>query len=139
MATIKNDEGEREITPMMTVLMGLCGCLSSAELTGSRGRARFYGRPEPPGDWDFTIFTDDDAAAAMYARRLQFMATDIPGSSFIPRPDGCTLHVPGVLDISVYPTIKRRVMRRAWAYLETTDITKDEAWRVAKYALAYPY
>jgi GNAT superfamily N-acetyltransferase/2'-5' RNA ligase len=103
--------------------------LKDAVLTGSRGRARFYGRPEPEGrDYDYMIYEDDKNKREAIKKRLQEFAKSAPGFRYKDRPDrdGGTATSEHT-DISVYTTRQRDMIRRAWE-LQEAGTPKDEAW-----------
>lgn len=103
--------------------------LQDAELTGSRGRALHYGRPEPEGrDYDYTIFEDDPDRRAAVRAKLQAFAETSPGFRYKPRPDrdGGTA-TSEMMDISVYDNAHRAQLMRAWELMEG-GMSKDDAW-----------
>jgi hypothetical protein len=108
--------------------------LKRAELMGSRGRARYYGRPEPEGrDYDWIIFTDDyDELTTVKALMAKLLPLRLRNDyRWIERYNGVTV-TNGVNDISVYPEYKRLQIKTVWRLQEHLGMDKDQAWeRVA--------
>ncbi len=116
-----------------TASVDLRELLQDAMLTGSRGRARQYGRPEPEGrDYDYMIFEDDAEKRAAIKKRLIEFAETSPGFHYKDRPerDGGTA-TSDLTDISVYGGRQKERLQRAWQLLEEGK-TKQEAWEVAE-------
>lgn len=100
--------------------------IARAELMGSRGRARMYGRPEPEGrDRDYVIFTDDPKQHS--ALHKQLSALTQYGFALKPRPNGFLTASKPEMDISYYPTAKKQDIHKAWA-LQEAGMSKDDAW-----------
>ena len=95
--------------------------LSKAELKGSRGRARAYGRPDPEdADWDWIIFVDDPAEKAQVCRWLEILVKDY-GFQSHERKDG-------------HFTASGRGMDIVWQ-LEERGCQKEEAYVKAELAM----
>jgi len=103
--------------------------IRKAELTGSRGRADFYGRPHPEGrDWDYHIFEDDPKKRARLVRLLRKLS-ESEEFRFKERDEGehtATAASPDV-DISVKTSAAKDRIRRAWD-LQEKGMSKDDAW-----------
>lgn len=98
----------------------------NAELMGSRGRARKYGRPEPEdSDHDYVAFSDDADEQAKYLKLLRQLGTS--GYKLHDRPGGFLTASGDNTDLSVYPTSKRDDIHKAWELIEG-GMSKDEAW-----------
>lgn len=101
---------------------------SQAELTGSRGRARAHGRPEPAGaDYDRIMFTDDPDAQINYMAILRQLAADNKDYRLIDRPGGFLTASSREEDLSVHPTAKRDDIRKVWE-LQEAGVGKEDAW-----------
>lgn len=102
--------------------------LQCAELVGSRGMARFYGRPEPEGaDYDWVIFADDPTEVRTVTHLLELICRR--GSIFTlhQRLTGVTACSPGQ-DISVYPTHEKAWFLEFWRMREE-GISKEKCSR----------
>jgi len=98
----------------------------NAELVGSRGRARKYGRPEPEdSDHDYVAFSDDADEQDKYLKLLRQLGTS--GYKLHDRPGGFLTASGDNTDLSVYPTSKRDDIHKAWELIEG-GMSKDEAW-----------
>ncbi len=107
----------RAYEPGDRVGLALQSVLANAELTGSRGRARKYGRPEPEGrDHDYVVFSDDADEQAKYLKLLRQLGT--AGYKLHDRPGGFLTASGNNTDLSVYPTSKRDDIHKAWELIE---------------------
>ena len=103
--------------------------LQDAELIGSRGRAKRYGRPEPAGrDYDYLIVEDDAKRRQAIKDKLREFAEGSPGFRYKDRPNlgGGTATSEG-MDISVYGSGQWDRINRAWPLLEA-GLPKEEVW-----------
>lgn len=101
--------------------------INTAELMGSRGRARMYGRPEPEArDHDYIVFTDDKKQHEQLRQMLQTLARE-HGYKLHHRPSGFLTASGNNMDLSFYPTAKREQIHKAWA-LQESGMSKDDAW-----------
>ena len=116
-----------ETTRLAFLLAKFC---SAAELIGSRGRARFYGRDPyalPSNtDYDYAVFTDNKAHFDMFYEVLYELVEQF-GFVALCCTGGITVSNHGV-DLIVYPTKKRNEIHQAWKLMED-GLTKEEAWR----------
>lgn len=110
--------------------------LENAELMGSRGRARKYGRPEPEDrDHDYVVFSDDADEQAKYLKLLRQLGT--AGYKLHDRPGGFLTASGNNTDLSVYPTSKRDDIHKAWELIEG-GMSKDDAWEQVEKKAEYP-
>jgi hypothetical protein len=96
---------------------------------GSRGRAKYYGRPEPEGrDRDYVYFTDKDVEQKQVREALLKLIKS-QGWTQHDRPGGfLTASAPDkTMDVSVYPNSKHRDILKAWALMEQGH-SKEKAW-----------
>jgi hypothetical protein len=101
--------------------------IAQAELMGSRGRARMYGRPEPADkDHDYIAFTDDPEQQANIRKQLETLIAQ-HGYTRKDRPGGFLTASGNNMDLSYYPTAKRNAIHKAWA-LQEGGMSKDDAW-----------
>jgi superfamily II DNA or RNA helicase len=101
--------------------------IAQAELMGSRGRARMYGRPEPADkDHDYIAFTDDPEQQANIRTQLETLIAQ-HGYTRKDRPGGFLTASGNNMDLSYYPTAKRNAIHKAWA-LQEGGMSKDDAW-----------
>lgn len=101
--------------------------ISTAELMGSRGRARMYGRPEPEGrDHDYIVFTDDAKKHNELRQTLRTLAQQ-HGYKLKQRPGGFLTASGNNTDLSFYPAARRALIHKAWA-LQEAGMSKDDAW-----------
>ena len=100
--------------------------LENAELVGSRGRARKYGRPEPEGrDYDYAVFSDDSEEQDRYLKLLRQLGG--AGYKLRDRPGGFLTASGNNTDLSIYPTSKRDSIHEAWELMEG-GMSKEDAW-----------
>lgn len=100
--------------------------LENAELVGSRGRARKYGRPEPEGrDHDYAVFSDDSEEQDRYLKLLRQLGG--AGYKLRDRPGGFLTASGNNTDLSIYPTSKRDSIHEAWELMEG-GMSKEDAW-----------
>ena len=103
--------------------------IGRAQLMGSRGRARYFGRDEPEdADYDWFIYTDDPEETAKLKRKMEFDLTldwDITE-----RADGSMTASRGNIDITVAPKWKFDLTRRAWMLIELCGLDKHQAWAI---------
>jgi len=101
--------------------------IANADLMGSRGRAKMYGRPEPEGrDHDYIAFTDDVKQQKRFREMLTTLAQK-HGYKLRQRPGGFLTASGNDTDLSFYPTAKRDDIHKAWA-LQEAGMSKDDAW-----------
>ena len=118
-ALIKEAASRVSLDPLKSIL-------ENAELMGSRGRARKYGRPEPEDrDHDYVVFSDDADEQAKYSKLLRQLGT--AGYKLHDRPGGFLTASGNNTDLSIYPTSKRDDIHKAWELIEG-GMSKDEAW-----------
>jgi len=112
------------VPPELVLLTNL---REKSQLTGSRGRARKYGRPEPEGrDYDRMLLTDDPKEQEQYKKQLEQL---IAGGGYErrDRPGGFLTATSPDEDFSVYPTSKLDDIHKAWELIEG-GMSKDDAW-----------
>jgi hypothetical protein len=118
-ALIKESAARVSLDPLKPIL-------ENAELMGSRGRARKYGRPEPEDrDHDYVVFSDDADEQAKYSKLLRQLGT--AGYKLHDRPGGFLTASGNNTDLSIYPTSKRDDIHKAWELIEG-GMSKDDAW-----------
>jgi hypothetical protein len=104
--------------------------LSRAELVGSRGRARMYGRPEPEDrDYDYVIFSDDKEDVADIRDKLKKIIASQQGYQSRDRGNGYITATSEDTDISVAPVSRRDEILKAWSLIES-GVPKSEAWGI---------
>jgi len=104
--------------------------LSRAELMGSRGRARLYGRPEPEDrDRDYVIFSDDREDISQIRNRLSRIVDSNQGYGLRERDDGYLTATSDDVDISVAPVSRKADILKAWSLIEQ-GLPKSEAWSI---------
>lgn len=100
--------------------------IAKAELMGSRGRAKYYKRPEPESrDYDYIVFTDNKTEQAELKKQLKALASQ--GFKIKERPEGFVTASKDNLDLSVYPVKKKKLIHEAWA-LQEKGVNKADAW-----------
>ena len=101
--------------------------LSQADLVGSRGRARRYGRPDPEGvDWDWSIFVDDRTEKEQARWWLHILVEDY-GFKGREREGGHFTASGLEMDISTNPLWKIEWTGRVWT-LKEQGYSKEQAY-----------
>ena len=116
-------------TPLVRVMLPPSAqkFIASADLMGSRGRAKMYGRPEPTDrDYDYIAFTDDAKQQNKF-RKLLIQLSQHHGYKLHERPGGFLTASGNNADLSFYPAAKRTDIHKAWA-LQEAGMSKDDAW-----------
>jgi len=102
--------------------------IDQAELMGSRGRARMYGREEPvDSDYDYIVFTDNKDHQQALRDELVNLSNS-HGYKLKERPDGFLTASGNNSDLSFYPTAKKQDIYRSWE-LQENGVSKDDAWK----------
>ena len=105
--------------------------LPHPELVGSRGRALHYGRTIPyhqDSDYDYAYFTDDKQQQDIIRRQLDKLIQDKKWIRHDRSGGFLTASSPdGNMDLSVYPTDKRKQILKAWELIES-GMNKEDAW-----------
>ena len=124
-AGVLEKRAEAELPKELTTLSGY----PPPQLMGSRGRALYYGRPEPKGrDHDYVYFTDDSNEQTKLLHVLAELAKQRKWKQHKRSGGFLTISAPDkTMDISVYPNQKRLDILEAWHLIEQ-GYTKDEAW-----------
>jgi hypothetical protein len=101
--------------------------IDQAELVGSRGRARHYGREEPEGrDYDYAKFTDDPEESENFRALLERLIEE-EGFQRKDWDDGSLTAFDDTHDISLHPSSKKEKMMKVWELIEG-GMDKNEAW-----------
>jgi len=100
--------------------------IAQAELMGSRGRAKMFGRPEPDRDYDYIAFSDDPTQQENMRKQLETLIAQ-HGYKRKERPGGFLTASGDNMDLSYYPIAKRNAIHKAWA-LQEGGMSKDDAW-----------